>query len=134
VPGLAPFAENRLTIEALDLPLSLEPARLTLYYAPPYRGGGTVEFSGTTRQGFYGRLFWLKDGERAPAELAGLALEVGGQTVESVVGMDGEFYLEDLPPGRYAGRLYLEDRQENFELIVPRSSESLVNLGDIDSR
>ena len=134
VPGLAPYAENRLSIEALDLPISLEPAAIQLYYAPPYRGGGVVEFGARTVQGFYGRLFWLEDGKRIPAELAGLALEVRGRTVQSVVGRDGEFYLEDLPPGRYTGRLFLEERQGSFQMEVPRSAEPQVDLGDIDSR
>jgi hypothetical protein len=91
-----------------------------------------VEFIGKTVQGILGRLYWLQDGQRVPAEMAGLELEGGGAALESVVGLGGEFYLENLPPGRYSGRLFLGAKQGRFELIVPRSGELQVDLGDID--
>ncbi len=132
IPGLVPFVENRIALEPLDLPLNLDVPATELYYVPPYRGGAAVEFLGKTVQGIMGRLYWLEDGEKVPAEMAGLALEGGGTVQESVVGLGGEFYLENLPPGRYTGRLFLGRKQGRFELIVPRSAELQVDLGDIE--
>ena len=62
-----------------------------------------------------------------------LSLKVGNRTIESVVGIDGEFYLENLPPGKHTGHLLSNGRMDMFVLEVPRSDETLVDLGDIDS-
>jgi outer membrane usher protein len=91
-----------------------------------------VSFTVTRLQALTGKLFIVKDGARTPATFAGLEVNVGPEVISSVVGMDGAFYLENIPAGTYRARLLMEDRVVAFNLVVPQGEESLVDLGEID--
>ena len=71
------------------------------YVSPPYRGGSVVRFGVTRIQAFEGRIFLVVRGERKPAESAELEVKVDGEIKESVIGKRGEFYLENLKPGKF---------------------------------
>jgi outer membrane usher protein len=132
VPGLVSYNENQLAIEPADVPLNYSTPVTERYVSPPYRGGAVVRFEAKKFQAVTGRLFFVEGGVRTPAEYAGLQVTVDGATVESVVGQGGEFYLENLPEGSYAARVLLDKREASFTLVVPRSAQALVDLGDID--
>ena len=57
---------------------------------------------------------------------------MGNEVISSVVGMDGAFYLENIPAGTYRARLLLEGREIAFDLVVPQSKDAIVDLGEID--
>lgn len=131
VPGLISYCDNRLSIEPEDLPFNYSILKRTKFVSVPYRSGGVVEFDVTKLQVFEGKLFLIENGKEVPAEYARLEIEVEGKTLETVVGKDGEFYLENIPAGRFFARLFKEDKEYNFELVIPESEDMVMDLGDI---
>ena len=131
VPGLISYLNNKLSYEAADIPINYELKGLEKYVTPAYRSGSVVRFEVTKTQAFEGRLFLLTKGEKTAAESALLELNVEGRIIEAVVGRRGEFYLENLKPGRYPAKVTFQDKHCSFELIVPESKDMIVTLGDI---
>ena len=132
VPGLASYNENEVSIETADLPMSFKTDTTRTYVSPSYRGGAVVRFTVTRFQALTGKLFLVKDGVRTPAAFAGLEVTIGADVNSSIVGIDGTFYLENVPPGKYHARLLLEGGEVPFDLVVPQGTQTVVDLGDID--
>lgn len=133
VPGLASYNENEVSIEPADIPMSFKSNVTRVFVSPPYRGGGVVSFKVTRFQALTGKLYIVKDGARTPAAFAGLEVTVGPEVISSIVGIDGSFYLENIPAGTYRARLLLENNEVAFDLVVPEGKEAIVDLGEIDT-
>ncbi|MDI6794477.1 MAG: fimbria/pilus outer membrane usher protein [bacterium] len=131
VPGLVSYYDNQLSLIPEDMPLNYNILETTRYVSLPYRGGGVVEFGVVKLQAFEGRLFFIEDGKKIPATYTELTIKIEEKTIETVVGKDGEFYLENLPPGRYLARLFKEGKEGSFEMIIPESNDFIVDMGEI---
>lgn len=131
VPSLISYIDNKLTFDTTDVPINYELEEIEKYIAPPYRSGSVVLFGMTKIQAFEGRVFLVADRERVPAESAVLEVNEDGEAKEAVVGKRGEFYLQNLKPGRFPARITLGDKECTFEISVPESGEMNVNLGDL---
>lgn len=131
VPELMSYYDNRLSIETKDIPVNYELKAIQKNIITPFRGGGVVKFDVEKLQAFIGRLFFIEDGKRSSAEYAGLEILVDGKTIEGLVGKRGEFYLENIPSGRFPARAYLEQKECTFDITIPKSDEIMVDMGDI---
>ena len=60
-----------------------------------------------------------------------LTVTAHGKPFESPVGKQGEFYLENIPPGRHAAIVEYKDQTCGFVLDVPTSEEPVVQLGNV---
>jgi outer membrane usher protein len=132
VPGLASYSENEVSIEPADIPMTFESDVTRVFVSPPYRGGGIVSFKVTRFQAVTGKLYIPRNGERVPAAFAALEVSLGAEVVSSVVGIDGAFYLENIPAGRWRARLLVENKESVFDLVVPQGMDAIVDLGEID--
>jgi outer membrane usher protein len=132
VPGLASYNENEVSIEPADIPMSFKSDVTRVFVSPPYRGGAVVSFKVTRFQALTGKLYIVRNGARTPAAFSGLELTVGPGVISSIVGADGAFYLENIPAGTYRARLLLENKEVEFDLVVPQGKEAIVDLGEID--
>ena len=47
------------------------------------------------------------------------------------MGKGGEFYLENIPPGKWPARLYLKDKHCAFKMYFPERDEIYVDMGEI---
>ncbi len=98
---------------------------------PPFRGGILVEFRAERLQAYIGRISYRVEGETVPADLSNLNVRVGDETLELAVGRGGEFYLENVPAGTYPARLFNDKLDCRFELTIPESEETLIDLGEV---
>ena len=132
VTGLSSYADNQLGIEQADIPMDYTIDAYMRSISPAYRGGGVVDFNPRRFKALSGTLFFVTGEKRAPAQYAGLDVSVGGAVVSSVTGTGGEFYLENIPTGTYVARVYTQERESTFNLVVPDSKDIVEDLGEID--
>jgi outer membrane usher protein len=131
LPSLVSYNDNKLSFEASDVPINYEITEAEKYLSPRYRSGSIVSFNLKKIQAFEGNLYFVTKGVRRPAESAVLEVRMGEKTVRAVVGMKGQFYIENLKPGKYPATLTLEGKECHFEMAVPESNEMFVNMGEI---
>ena len=129
VPGLLSYYENKLSLEYNDLPINYEISEIDKYISTPFHAGGIAMFDVKKLQGFAGQLYVDEKGKSMPAEYWGLELTVDKKTTEYIVGNRGEFYLENILPGTYPTRLFMEEKECRFQMTIPSSNDVMVNIG-----
>ncbi|HSB41090.1 MAG TPA: fimbria/pilus outer membrane usher protein, partial [Methylomirabilota bacterium] len=129
VPNLLPYYGNRLGIAPEDVPIDYSIGVTERTVGPPVKGGSVVTFPARRVQAFIGSLVVeIADRTLTPA-YGQLTVTAGGETFESPIGRDGEFYLENLPRGRHAAMIEHKDTRCQLTLEVPASPASLVDVG-----
>lgn len=135
VPNLLPYYGNILSIADQDIPFDYAIDQTQRVVAPPYRGGALVSF---------GRRLQAATGTIVLDTAAGLVVPAfgdiavtpgqGAMDVTSPIGPRGEFFLEGLPPGRYAAQVQFGGEPCRFTLDVPAASGPIATLGSLVCR
>lgn len=129
LPSLTPYYEETISLRPSTIPIDYSLAALNRKLVLPERGGALVDFPVTRIQAVAGVLKRQQPGgEAAPVQYAEGAIDVGGQPVLLQTGRGGEFYLENIPPGRYAAWVNVGQQRCAFELTIPPSTEALTEL------
>jgi outer membrane usher protein len=131
VPNLLPYYGNRLGIADQDIPIDYSIGTTERLVAPPVRGGSRVTFPVRRVQAFVGTVLMDVRGRAVTPAYGQLTVTTGGQTYESPIGRDGEFYLESLPPGRHPAVIEHKEGPCRFTLETPTSPASLVDVGTV---
>ncbi len=131
IPSLASYYENQISINDKDIPMEYTISEVMKYVSPPLRGGAFVEFGVLKIQGFAGTLKIKVGKEVKPLEYIEFKLNVAGKEIVFPTGKGGEFYLENIKPGRYRGELKYLDKDRVFDIFIPKSEEVIVDLGEI---
>ncbi len=95
------------------------------------RGGVIVKLPVLTTKPIYGKLLVVDGSERHVAEYWRLHVKDDGREREYLVGKRGEFYIDDLPSGRFPAKAVFDDRVCHFSLDVPSSEDVTVNMGEV---
>jgi outer membrane usher protein FimD/PapC len=131
VPRLASYFENPLAIEDRDLPLNYIVPKARFVISPALRSGVLVDFRARAVNAIAGRLAVRREGAARPFGDARGALIVEGERREVLTARDGSFYLEQVPPGSYAGEASRERVLCRFRLEVKPSDEVVTDLGEV---
>ena len=131
LPNLISYYDNKVSIDDRDIPINYVVPQIDRYVVLPYRGGGIVKFDATKLKSFGGHFFFVTRGQKKSADYAGIEIKIGERVVETVVGKGGEFYLENIPAGRFPGRVFLKGQDCLFDLTIPDSNEAMVDLGEV---
>jgi outer membrane usher protein len=129
VPNLLPYYGNRLGILHEDVPIDYSIGVTERTVGPPVKGGSVVKFPARRVQAFIGTLVVETGGRTLTPAYGQLTVTAEGETFESPIGRDGEFYLENLPRGRHAAMIDHKDARCQFTLEAPVSPASLVDVG-----
>jgi len=129
VPNLLPYYGNRLSIADQDIPIDYSIATTERLVGPPVKGGSVVTFPARRVQAFMGTLVVETEGRSVTPAYGQLRVTADGQTFESPIGRDGEFYLENLPRGRHPAVVDHKEGVCHFTLEAPPSLTTLVDLG-----
>jgi hypothetical protein len=90
-----------------------------------------VDFELHRLRAVYGRLVVREEDELLPLEHLALSIEGVQPAVTWRSGLDGEFYLEDVPAGSHRMIAVNGDRSFSCPLLVPAGEEVLVNLREV---
>ena len=131
LPNLGSYVANRVVIDDRDIPIDYVIADKELNISPPLRSGSVIRFDVTRIQATTGRLALRVAGQAQAAEYIELFVMIDGKEMITPTGRDGEFYIENLTPGRHAAHFVLGGRRCAFELTVPPSREMLIDLGEL---
>lgn len=131
VPNLISYQDNSISIDGRDLPVNYSLSEVARNVVPLNRAGVVVSFKTTKLQGFGGRVFVSEDGARVPAEYGRLELKTNGAPAESVIGRGGEFYMENLPSGRFPAEVFYKRKRCSFSMEIPESADNTVDIGEV---
>jgi outer membrane usher protein len=131
IPNLLPYYGNRLAISDKDIPLNYSIAATERVIAPPFRGGAIVRFPTQRIQNFTGNIAVEISGKIVVPSYGQLTVTVEGKKVISPLGGKGEFYLENLQPGRYPAEVVFKEGVCKFELNTPVADKPFVDLGTL---
>lgn len=129
VPNVLPYYGNRLGITARDIPWSYNIGNTERTVAGPIRGGAIARFNVSRVQAFLGALEVRAGRARVVPANGEITLWVDGLPVTFPIGLQGQFYLENLSPGRYPADVAYAGKSCRLSLAIPRSEETLVDLG-----
>lgn len=131
VPNLLPYYGNRLGIADQDIPIDYSIGVTERTVGPPVKGGSVVTFPARRVQALIGTLVVEIAGRTVTPAYGQLVVTADGQTFESPIGRDGEFYLENLPRGSHPAVIDHKDAACRFTLDAPVSPASLVDVGTV---
>jgi outer membrane usher protein FimD/PapC len=132
VTNIRSHHDNKIGIESQDIPIDYSITSLSRYISPSLRNGAVVDFEINRIQAIIGNLYIIRDDVRIPVEFTRLFVQVKDVIFEGLVGRNGEFYLENLPPGRHSARTVFNGDEFRFDIIIPESTEMFLQLGDIN--
>jgi outer membrane usher protein len=131
VPGLLAHYGNKLSIEDADVPPAYRVGETERVVAAPTRGATVVRFDVAKLRAVEG---WLTiRGPNGPVVPAFGTFEVDAPAgpTHSPIAEDGNFWLEDLPAGTHAARIYWHGDVCELKLVVPDATAGVLELGDI---
>lgn len=131
VPSLLPYYGNRLRIADEDIPLDHKIAAMERTIAPPLRGGALVAFPVERIRAVTGKVVIVIAGAVTIPVFGELVVTAEGREIESPIGRDGEFYLEDVPAGQHRARIAYREAACSFILTVPGDGPAVVDLGTL---
>lgn len=129
VPDLVPNYGNRLSIADEDLPIDYRVGRREELLAPADRAGAIATFDITRVRTVTGSVAMEMGGRTLVPAFGQLTVRVGLTDVVSPLGRGGEFYFENLPPGRYAGVAEAEPGACRLEIDVPAEGSAFIDAG-----
>ncbi len=159
IPNMSSYYDNVISISDKDIPMDYTLANVFRYVSPPLRSGSCVIFSAQKLQYITGRLFLDTGSGTEPVEFAEVALQTGGKTLSFPTGRGGEFSFENslsdklddrknadcsslaapgasptLKPGSYPAAFEYKGKRCAFELVIPDSSDTIVDIGEVSCR
>ena len=131
VPDLISYYGNRLAIADEDVPMSHAVPVNQQTIAPPFRGGAMVTFPVSRIQAATGRIVLQRDGQRQIPSYGNLTVGSTQNELRSPLGHDGDFYLDNLPPGHHRATVNYQGADCAMTVDMPESDLPIVNLGTL---
>lgn len=134
VPSLRAFYDNEIAVKSSDIPIDYTVDRLKLKVSPSLRSGTLVAFDAVKVQAITGRLKYAGPAGPVALENHVATYSADGKRNDLRTGRGGEFYLENVKPGTYPGEAITAAGRCRFDLVIPRSDETFLELPDVVCR
>ena len=134
VPALAAYFDNDVSITPESVPIEYSIPATLKKVSPSLRSGVVIDFGVTKVQAFTGKLKFWQEGTSKPLEFQEISFSAEGRTQNLQTGRGGEFYIENLKPGAYPAKVLVEGKSCLFDLTIPVSDETFVDLGELVCR
>jgi len=130
IPTLAPYFDNDVSIAPETVPIEYSIPSTVKKISPALRSGAVIDFGVTKIQAFTGTLKSMQNGTAKPVEFQEISFRAGGKKLILQTGRGGEYYIENLKPGSYPATVEVEGKPCRFDLKIPKSDETFVDLGE----
>ncbi len=131
IPDLHAFVDNQVRIQDQDVPMDYAIPQVVQYVSPPFRSGTFLKFETMKIQAITGTL-GIRWGEKVePAEFREIRLAIGAKEMTFPTGRGGEFYLENIEPGRHRLTIPFRDTSCSLDITIPKSEETIIDLGGL---
>jgi outer membrane usher protein len=131
VPSLLSYYGNQVRIEDKDIPIDFDVRAVEKTVAPPFRGGAFIPFPVSRIQTIGGSVTVIDNGAAIVPAYGQLTISSKAGTFISPVGVAGEFYLENVPAGKYDAVIQHDNGECKFSLTIPETLEPVVLLGEL---
>jgi outer membrane usher protein FimD/PapC len=128
IPQVGAFGRQDITLDDRQLPMEYNIGAKRMTIAPAYRSGTVVEFGGRRLRAYTGTAVLLRGGKSTPIAARAWTLSGAGGSVKVETERVGEFYVEDVPPGKYTGSLEVDGKSYACRLTLPDSPEAVMEL------
>jgi len=131
VPNLLSNYGNTLRIDDENAAINSSIQSLQRIIAPPAQAGAVVKFEAERLLALTGTLRVMLHGATVVPQYGDLTLYGKSDHFESALGLDGEFYLENVPSGAYRAHAVFKEGTCDFDFQAPDTSAMLVKLGTL---
>ncbi len=131
IPRLLSFHKNRIEIEDEDIPINYSLSALTRNTYPPFRSGSVIEFDIAKIQAISGTMYYLEEGTETFVESAVMHVQTQERSIKGIIGMGGEFYIENVPQGTHPAKAVFKGKTCMFDMTIPDSEDVIIDLGKI---
>jgi len=131
LPNLASYYDNQISIDDHDIPLDYSFPDTKLFVSPPERSGSHIKFEATKFRAIFGKIFVKSAGVTELLKSRQISMNIEGKEVVFDTTSDGEFYLENVNQGQYQASFIYYKKRCTFDIIVPKTDEGLIDLGDL---
>jgi outer membrane usher protein len=130
IPQVAAFGRQEVALNEKDLPIDYSLRTPRVVIAPDYRSGVVVDFAGRNLRAYAGQAWQVAGGARTPITSRAWTVQGPQGTIALETTREGDFYLEDAPPGRYTGSLVVKGVRLACVLQLPESKDIVTELPD----
>jgi outer membrane usher protein len=132
VPGFLPYYGHRLSIDDDDVPVTYAVRGVEQTVAAPHRGVATVRFDVRRVLAVTGRLVAPGVAGATPPAYGTLTVELVGGAATSPIGVDGTFWIEEVPAGHHPAQIVWKHGTCGFTLSVPaQATTDIVDVGTV---
>jgi outer membrane usher protein len=131
VPNLASYYRNSVSINDHDIPIDYLIDKKELHISPSLRSGSQILYDVEKFQAVIGRIHIRVEDQVKPLEFYEIHMVIDGEELTFLAARDGEFYLENISPGSYRASLIYQEKACLFDIIVPVSEETIIDLGEL---
>lgn len=131
VPSLLSYYGNLIRIEDQDIPLDFDVRAVQKTVAPPFRGGAFIPFPVSRVRTIGGSVSVVSNGVTIVPAYGEIVISAKDATFSSPLGGQGEFYLENVPAGRYGAVVQHDEGECKFVLTIPDTQDPVVKLGEL---
>ena len=128
IPDLISYYYNRISVDSGEFPIDMKLDKRELYVFPGFRAGGVAVFDAVRLKAFEGNIYILEKGKKRSAQYAGLKIRIDGNEIETVLGDNGFFYLENISPGKWPAHVFWETGHCDLIMEFPESDEMSVDM------
>jgi outer membrane usher protein len=132
VANLQPYYANSIGINLNDVPFQYRIDPPSQFIAPPVKAGAIVTFNPQKIQNMVGTASIKSDRKNIIPSYGNLIITVGKKTFTSPLSEKGEFYLENVPPGKHPATIEYDDKECKFNIQIDKVNLPAIDLGNLN--
>ncbi len=130
LPDAISYYQNEVRLNSSNAPMNYSFDKTLDRVTPSYRGGAVAHFALHRTQSFLGSVMVRENGKSIAPAYGQMTLSFpNGKNARSDIGENGEFYLENVPPGTYPAKIEYSKGTCSMKMTIPDVAQPYVRMG-----